>query len=105
MNLYRKASFLAAAIPLLLGVTSAFGAPTPSTGSLSQVFKRIGGAVVVVRTSERVVARNSQSMEKAVNVLGIGSGVLITADGKVMTAAHVVQTAEAVAAKLNVLDR
>ena len=64
--------------------------------SLSQTFKRVGGAVVVVRTTERVAAaRRSNAHE--MHAPGLGSGVLISADGKVLTAAHVVQTADAVA--------
>jgi S1-C subfamily serine protease len=63
--------------------------------SLSQTFKRVGGAVVVVRTTERVAAVR-RSIAHEVNASGLGSGVLISADGKVLTAAHVVQTADAV---------
>jgi serine protease Do len=66
-----------------------------SSGSLSQVFKRVSDAVVVVRTAERVPSRDS--VARPVSIAGIGSGVLISADGKVVTAAHVVQTADAVA--------
>jgi len=64
--------------------------------SLSQSFKRIDGAVVVVRTTERVLA-GQRSNAHEVRAPGLGSGVLISADGKVLTAAHVVQTADAVA--------
>jgi serine protease Do len=86
-------SLLAAAL-LLLASIPAFAQP-PASGSLSQVFKRVGGAVVVVRTSERAATR--KPLAQPVNVAGIGSGVLVSADGKVVTAAHVVQTADAVA--------
>jgi serine protease Do len=64
--------------------------------SLSQTFKRVGGAVVVVRTTGRVLA-GQRSNAHETNAPGLGSGVLISADGKVLTAAHVVQTADAVA--------
>ena len=64
--------------------------------TLAQTFKQVGGAVVQVRTIERVaVARRSTALE--ISSPGLGSGVLISADGKVLTAAHVVQTADAVA--------
>lgn len=85
---------LFAGITFLLGFTSAFGETPARAGSLSQVFKSVGEAVVVVRTSERVMARDS--LGKMVSVAGLGSGVLVSADGKVVTAAHVVQTADAV---------
>ena len=62
--------------------------------SLAAVFKRVGPSVVVVRTSGRPPVPRSGG--QAVRVAGIGSGVLVDAGGKVVTAAHVVQTADAV---------
>src|SRR4029078_6823603 len=47
-------------------------------------------------TSERLLA-GQRSNAHEVRTPGLGSGVLISADGKVLTAAHVVQTADAVA--------
>jgi len=67
-----------------------------ATPSLAQIFKRVDGSVVVVRTTERVLA-GQRSNAHEVRAPGLGSGVLISADGKVLTAAHVVQTADAVA--------
>lgn len=60
--------------------------------TLGQVFKRVSPSVVVVRTREREVAARGQG--QTVNVSGVGSGVLISVDGKVMTAAHLVHTAD-----------
>jgi S1-C subfamily serine protease len=77
----------------LLACAAAFGGTKP--GTLSQTFKRVDDAVVVVRTNERVVSRNDGHQD--VRTAGLGSGVLIGKDGKVLTAAHVVQTADAVA--------
>jgi S1-C subfamily serine protease len=79
-------------VALLLSAPALAG----STSSLSQTFKRVGGAVVVVRTAERVAAAR-RSNAREVHVPGLGSGALISTDGKVLTAAHVVQTADAVA--------
>lgn len=60
--------------------------------SLREVFKQVDPSVVVVETnSHRVVT--GPKMQLA-TLPGLGSGVLISADGKVMTAAHVVQTAD-----------
>lgn len=60
--------------------------------SLREVFKQVDPSVVVVETnSHRVVT--GPRMQLA-TLPGLGSGVLISADGKVMTAAHVVQTAD-----------
>ena len=69
--------------------------------SLSQTFKRVGGAVVVVRTTERVAAVRRGGHAQEIIAPGLGSGVLISTDGKVVTAAHVVQTADAVAVEFS----
>jgi len=74
------------------------GSPAPAaSGSvpLSQTFKRVGSAVVVVRTIERVPG-GTRFKARESRASGLGSGVLISADGKVLTAAHVVQTADVV---------
>jgi serine protease Do len=73
---------------------AAAGAPPAEAASpLSQAFKRVDSAVVVVRTNQRVPAAwNGQTTTAA----GIGSGVLVSRDGKVLTAAHVVQSADAI---------
>jgi len=60
--------------------------------SLSDVYNRVHLSVVVIETTQRDVATLGPEMPVAVG--GVGSGVLISNDGKVMTAAHVVQTAE-----------
>ena len=51
-------------------------------------------AVVIVRTSGRVVPPRSGG--RPISVAGLGSGVLVDIEGKVVTAAHVVQTADVV---------
>src|SRR2546425_2083419 len=62
--------------------------------ALSDVFKRVNPAVVEIHTKETDVARGGIAQQ--VSVAGLGSGVLISADGKILTAAHVVQTADAI---------
>lgn len=61
---------------------------------LRDLFRQVKASVVTVRTIERDI--NPQSKGEFVKTPGIGSGVLITADGKVMTAAHIVQAADRV---------
>jgi serine protease Do len=80
----------------LIATAPALAAQAPA--SLSQTFKRVDNAVVVVRTRERAVSRNSAQQE--VSSAGLGSGVIVSADGKVLTAAHVVQTADAIGVEL-----
>jgi serine protease Do len=88
-----RAIVFAALAALLMGAPALAASAAPS---LSQSFKRVDSAVVVIRTSERVLA-GQRSNAHEVRAPGLGSGVLISADGKVLTAAHVVQTADAVA--------
>lgn len=61
---------------------------------LSDVFERVHRAVVLVRTTEREVAE--QGNQRPVTVSGVGSGVVISADGRVLTAAHLVHAAEGI---------
>lgn len=90
------AGFLAVALTWL-GTAPAYAATPSASGTLSQVFKRVGPAVVVIRTSEHATVAGSGAPSGAVKrVAGVGSGVLVSADGKVVTAAHVVQTADTV---------
>src|ERR1700741_1780137 len=79
---------------LLVGLSSAHADDPASPGSLAPIFKRVRDSVVVVRTSERTVT--SQTGGQAVSVSGLGSGVLVSADGKIITAAHGIQGADIV---------
>lgn len=90
------AGFLPAA-SMWIGTAPTYAATLSAAESLSQVFKRVDPAVVVILTSEHVAAARSGAPSGAVmSVAGVGSGVLVSADGKVVTAAHVVQTADAI---------
>jgi S1-C subfamily serine protease len=60
---------------------------------LPDVFQRVTGSVVVVRAKGRdLVQQGANSVLVKFNE--VGSGVLASADGKVLTAAHVVQIAD-----------
>ena len=61
--------------------------------SLRQLFERVSPSVVMIYTKERQVSESPGARE-LVGVAGVGSGVLVSRDGKVITAAHVVQTAD-----------
>jgi S1-C subfamily serine protease len=59
---------------------------------LREAFRKVHQSVVIVRTKEIDL---SSSAEQVISIIdGLGSGVLISADGKILTAAHVVQTAD-----------
>ena len=76
---------------LLLTFVGIAGATAPAPAQdLSQIFKAVNSSVVIVRTSEREVSVEGQLAK----VGEVGSGVLISSDGKVMTAAHVVHLAD-----------
>nr|MBI3613836.1 trypsin-like peptidase domain-containing protein [Nitrospirota bacterium] len=64
--------------------------------TLRQMFKEVDGAVIVIQTNRKETVGGPQ--QKPTTLAGMGSGVLISADGKVMTAAHLVQTADEVTA-------
>jgi S1-C subfamily serine protease len=59
---------------------------------LRDAFRRVEGAVVILRTNQRELAPFPQSGMVSLN--GLGSGVVISNDGKVLTAAHLVQSAD-----------
>ena len=85
------------AATMWLGAAPTHAAAPSTSGSLAQVFKRVDPAVVVIRTSERAAAaKPGAPSAAAMSLSGVGSGVLVSTDGKVVTAAHVVQTADSV---------
>jgi serine protease Do len=85
--------------PLLFILICAAAPPAgAATSPLSEVFKRVDPAVVEIHTRETDLPR--MPMGQPVSVAGLGSGVLISADGKILTAAHVVQTADAIEVQL-----
>ena len=62
---------------------------------LSDIFEKVSPAVVVISTSEKeILGRNAKTDVTTSD--GIGSGVLISEDGLILTASHVVQVAEKV---------
>jgi serine protease Do len=61
---------------------------------LRDAFRSVQQTVVIVRTEEKGLAPFPQQGPVSLN--GLGSGVLISNDGKVLTAAHVVQSADKV---------
>jgi S1-C subfamily serine protease len=86
-------SYLMAAL-MLLALSGPWS--TARAETLGQVFKRVSKSVVIVLTEEKMLEPD-KGRGKRVAVQGLASGVLISSDGKVLTAAHVVQAAHRVA--------
>ncbi|BAU48819.1 trypsin family protein [Sulfurifustis variabilis] len=59
--------------------------------SYADVLERVNTSVVEIHTREQIVQNGTPQV---VDVSGIGSGVIVSADGLVITAAHVVQSAD-----------
>ena len=64
--------------------------------SLSKVFEKVNPSVVVILTKERGYASLQSGQAVTFGKGGLGSGIVVSKDGLVMTAAHVVQVADAV---------
>jgi serine protease Do len=80
---WRRRTLLA----VLIAAMALLGAPPfVAAQSVGDVFRKVQGSVVVIRAKGREVATRGGPTTFS----EIGSGVLISADGKVMTAAHVV---------------
>ena len=59
---------------------------------LRDAFRKVNRSVVIVRTKRVDLASSTERGRSIVD--GLGSGVLVSTDGKVLTAAHVVETAD-----------
>ena len=76
---------------LLAAIPAAAQSPSPSQ-PLRETFRRVRPAVVVIATRQKELA--PEGRRGFVDLQGLGSGVVISEAGDVLTAAHVVQTAE-----------
>ena len=90
-----RLKLLLAIILLVILFIPLVGDPAGANGQqLRDTFGRVKRSVVVVRTIERTVAPLPR--QGMVSSAGLGSGVLISNSGKVLTAAHVVQAVDKV---------
>jgi len=87
--MYLKTSMIAISLFLL-------SLSTVNANELSTLFKQVDPAVVILRVFERTPSINTNAKEKMTSIEGLGSGVVINADGKILTAAHVVHLADSI---------
>ena len=80
------AAVLTAVLALPLGAANA--------AALRDVFKRVSGSVVVVLAESK--SPGALGNQGPADVGGLGSGVLISQSGRILTAAHVVEAADRV---------
>jgi S1-C subfamily serine protease len=81
-------------LSVLIGAGFLCVSSVASSRSLSDVFSKVDPAVVMILTKERGYSKVEPG--KQVATRGLGSGVVISKDGLVLTAAHVVQVADEV---------
>src|SRR3989442_1355459 len=71
-----------------------FGESIQTSGQqLRDAFHKVKQSVVIIRTQQKELAASPEGGMVSAN--GVGSGVLISSDGKILTAAHLVQAADA----------
>jgi S1-C subfamily serine protease len=92
----------ALSVPLLLLLAARLapaGAAADEAPPLREVFARVDLAVVEIRTMETDVPP-PPGMAQPASLQSLGSGVMITKEGRILTAAHVVQTADQIEVRL-----
>jgi serine protease Do len=82
---------------MVLGISLALAPSAGHAQSVGEVFRKVNPAVVVIRAKGRDVTSAAGGL---VRYNETGSGVLISADGKVITAAHVVNAVDEITVEL-----
>jgi S1-C subfamily serine protease len=85
---------------ILIAVLCLFPSTTCNARELRDLYRATAQAIVLIKTMQTDMVQTSRTEDQPQFTTsgGLGSGALISADGRVLTAAHVVQTADTVAA-------
>jgi S1-C subfamily serine protease len=83
-------------------MTVAWCVGTAAAQSITDLFEEVAPSVVEIAVSQTALPERGAAQRTS--VAGIGSGFLISADGMIMTAAHVVQTADVVVVRYRTGD-
>jgi S1-C subfamily serine protease len=89
MAMLQRRSLAAISLGLLVGAPLATAVPAAET--LGESFRKVTPSVVVIRARGREITRSGEERFSET-----GSGVLISPDGKIMTAAHVVHSMDTI---------
>jgi serine protease Do len=81
----------------MIALATARPAPATESPTIAELFPKIDQAVVEITTVQQVVA--DQGPARRVAAGSLGSGFLISGDGRIMTAAHVVQVADEISVR------
>jgi S1-C subfamily serine protease len=81
-------------VAMTVAVTPCLAAEGPT---IAELFQKVDGAVIEITTVQQVVA--DQGPARRVSSGGLGSGFLISPEGLIVTAAHVVQVADDVSVR------
>ncbi len=83
-----------------LALSLIFANTAAEARELRELYRAVAPAIVLIKTMQTDMVQTSRAEDQPrfTTSGGLGSGALISADGKVLTAAHVVQSADTVAA-------
>jgi serine protease Do len=73
---------------------------TAEAGSVAEIFKQVNGSVTVIVAVHKGSSVRG-GVQQPIGLNSIGSGVLVSKNGEVITAAHLVQTADRIKVKLS----
>lgn len=95
--------FSTLALIALIALIALSACHSVNAGNLPEIFAQVARSVVSVHVAQWIVKGTSN--KEVILLPSQGSGVLISADGKVITAAHLVQSADMVTIETHTGDR